>query len=111
MKNILKILPLLLLLAFMMPDGKKVPSVQIQTLDGRNVNTSTFSNGGKPMLISFWATWCSPCKKEIGVKLIAISIDDSRNSNKVAPYVNGKGWEYEEYLDINSDFKRALGVN
>lgn len=125
MKTILKIILMLFLMAFIMPDGKKVPSVQIQTLDGRNVNTSTFSNGGKPMLISFWATWCSPCKKELnaiaevydewkketGVKVIAISIDDSKSSNKVAPYVNGKGWEFEEYLDVNSDFKRAIGVN
>ena len=77
------------------------------------------------MIISFWATWCSPCKnelntiaevyddwkKETGVKLIAISIDDSKSSNKVAPYVNGKGWDYESYLDINSDFKRAMNVN
>lgn len=77
------------------------------------------------MIISFWATWCSPCKKELnavaevysqwtketGVKLIAISIDDSKSSSKVAPYVNSKSWEYEEYLDLNSDFKRAMGVN
>jgi len=43
--------------------------------------------------------------------LIAISIDDSRNFGKVAPYVNGKGWEYEVYIDPNGDFKRALNVN
>jgi len=49
--------------------------------------------------------------EETGVKLIAISIDDARNSGKVAPYVNGKGWEYEVYIDSNQDFKRALNVN
>jgi peroxiredoxin len=105
--------------------GRKVPAIQVQTLEGKNINTSTFSNNGKPMIISFWATWCSPCKKELnavaevyadwqketGVKLIAISIDDSKSSAKVAPYVNAKSWEYEEYLDLNSDFKRAMGVN
>ena len=49
--------------------------------------------------------------EETGVKLVAISIDDTRNMAKVAPYVNGKGWEYDVYLDPNGDFKRALGVN
>ena len=125
MKNTLKALSLLCLMAFILPDGRKIPSVQIQTMEGKKVNTSAFSNNGKPMIISFWATWCSPCKKELnavaevyeswqketGVKLIAISIDDSKSSAKVAPYVNSKSWEYEEYLDLNSDFKRAMGVN
>jgi peroxiredoxin len=105
--------------------GEKVPAVTVKTLDGKQINTSTFSNDGKPMIISFWATWCAPCKKELnaiaeeyadwqketGVKLIAISIDDSRNSAKVKPYVDSKAWEYDVYLDENQDFKRAMNVN
>ena len=45
------------------------------------------------------------------MKLIAISIDDSRNTSKLKPFINSKGWEYEIYHDPNSDFKRALGIN
>ncbi len=124
-KTIIYLSAILLLASFVGSDNRKIPSAQVQTLEGKNVNTSAFSNNGKPMLISFWATWCSPCKKELnaiaevyddwkketGVKVIAIAIDDSKSSNKVAPYVNGKGWEFEEYLDVNSDFKRAMNVN
>lgn len=102
-----------------------LPSVEIKTLDNRIFNTSELHNDGKPMIINFWATWCSPCKRELnniadmyedwqeetGVKLVAISIDDTRNMGKVSPYVNGKAWDYEVYLDPNGDLKRAMGVN
>ncbi len=105
--------------------SRKVPPTEIKQVDGTTVNTSTFSNDGKPIIISFWATWCKPCvnelstiadmyadwQKETGVKLIAISIDDARNMAKVGPFVNGKNWEYEVYVDPNGDLKRALNVN
>jgi len=104
---------------------RKIPSVNVKTLDGRTVNTSAISNEGKPIIISFWATWCKPCIRELdaiadvyedwvaetGVQLIAVSIDDTRNTAKVSPFINGKGWEYKTLLDPNGDFKRALGVN
>jgi cytochrome c biogenesis protein CcmG/thiol:disulfide interchange protein DsbE len=106
-------------------DGDKIPSATIKTLDGTKINANTFANDGKPIIISFWATWCKPCKKELdaiaeeyetwqketGVKLIAISIDDIRSSVKVKGDVKTKGWKYEVYLDENQDFKRAMNVN
>jgi len=105
--------------------NRTLPSVEIKTLDGENINIQEIENSGKPIVISFWATWCKPCKKELnaiaevyedwqeetGVKLIAISIDDTRSMTKVAPYVNASDWDYEVYLDPNGDLKRAMGVS
>ncbi|NVO02658.1 MAG: TlpA family protein disulfide reductase [Bacteroidetes bacterium] len=103
----------------------KIPTVDVKTIDGKTFSTANISNDGKPIIISFWATWCKPCVKELttiaevyedwqketGVKLIAVSIDDSRTSGTVKPTINGKNWNYEVLLDVNSDFKRAMNVN
>jgi len=103
----------------------QIPSVEIKNLNGKIINTSQFDNNNKPIIISFWATWCKPCKQELenihevyedwkeetNVKLIAISIDDSRNSAKIKPMVDAKGWEYEVYQDSNREFASKMGVN
>ena len=104
---------------------RKVPSVDIKTIDGKTFNTDSISNSGKPIIISFWETFCKPCinefeaisevyadwQKETGVKLMAVSIDNSRTSSKVPSMVKTNGWEFEVYMDINQDFKRAMSIS
>jgi len=99
-----------------------LPEVDVKTLDGKTVNIKDYLGEGKLTVMSFWATWCSPCKKELDaigeiypdwqeefdVELIAITIDDARSLAKVPAMVETKGWEYTVLSDVKQDLKRAL---
>lgn len=114
----------LLVFCFSVAAEAQIPSVMLKDINGKTVRTDTLSNNGKPIIIDFFATWCKPCNRELsaisevyedwqeetGVKLIAVSIDQAQNINKVKPLVDSHGWEYDVLLDPNSDLKRALGV-
>lgn len=102
-----------------------LPSSTIKNIKGETINSSTIHNGKNLIYLTFWATWCKPCIQELNelnevydiwrdefdVKIVAVSVDDVRNSPKVAPFVNGKRWDFEVYLDPNGDLRRMMNVN
>jgi len=44
-------------------EKKEAPAFCLKSLDGRQISLSDFK--GKPVLITFWATWCTACKEDI----------------------------------------------
>ncbi len=103
-------------------DGNTLPAINVKTMDGKSVNIQELVGNGKITIISFWATWCSPCKRELdaiaeiypdwqeeyNVELLAVTIDDARGVAKVPAMVASKGWEYEILSDSKQDLQRAL---
>lgn len=106
-------------------DKTDLPNVSIKNLDGESINISELNNDGKPFVMTFWATWCAPCVKEhnalsevyeewqeeTGVKIFSVTIDDSRNTAKIRPFVEGKGWEFDILLDVNKELARHMNVS
>lgn len=101
-----------------------LPSVNLQNLDGKTINTATLGTEGKPVIISFFATWCKPCMRELtaieqvyedwqeetGVELIAVSIDKAQDADKVRSLIASHDWPYGVLLDPNSEFAHSVGV-
>lgn len=103
---------------------KSLPDVEVKDLEGKTIKLSELQADGKVRLYSFWATWCSPCKKELDAindyyaewaekynfELVAVSVDDSRTAAKVKPMVAEKGWEYRIVLDQSQALMKAVGI-
>lgn len=114
-KSTLPLIVLLLVtsLAFQPKPSTKLPELNLRNLEGQTINIADYGKNNKVTIISFWATWCKPCVKELRAiyenyedwqdvvpfEVVAVSIDDSRSVATVPAFVNSEGWDFDILLD------------
>ena len=90
--------------------GSPLAHFNLPGLDGETVRSDAYTDS--PMIISFWATWCEPCKKELNdlkellkkprfkdVKVIAVATDAPETLPAVRTTVDEKAWPFIIALD------------
>lgn len=101
----------------------QLPNTTIKNLiSGSKISFDKAIEKDKITIVSIWATWCAPCKKEIKniagklpswkkeaeINFVTISIDESRAEGMARTYALSQGWDFPSYIDINADLKRSL---
>jgi cytochrome c biogenesis protein CcmG, thiol:disulfide interchange protein DsbE len=83
--------------------GGTSPNFTTQDLGGKTVSLSNF--GGRPMLLSFWATWCTVCRDELPA--LQRLQDQNRSGGLVVLLVNYR----ETNNDLMREYLAGLKVN
>lgn len=116
----------LLLHSSLLAQENGFPSIKLKSINGQMIDLADLGIQSKDTMVvlSFWATWCIPCINELEIindvyeekqaikpfKFYGVSVDDSRTSQRVKPFIKGKGWKFNVLMDINSELKRYLNI-
>ena len=92
--------------------GAAAPVVTVQSLDGKQVDLGRYI-GKTPVLIEFWATWCSNCRelmptlldveKKYGkqVKFVALAVAINQSPEKVRRFLAAHPLPHDTFYDVD----------
>ena len=96
--------------------GPALEPFVLKVAQGGQYDVSQTLAENKVIMISFWATWCGPCKTELermapvyddlvdsGFEYLAVSTDSAESVSEVRPYIRSCGYEFPVLLDTTGD--------
>jgi peroxiredoxin len=98
---------------------RQAPPFSLKSLDGNQVVLSNFK--GKPIMLTFWATWCESCTDEMPViekisvgkreQLIILTVAiDGEKESRIQRFVKRKKITLPVLLDVKEKIARTYGV-
>jgi len=97
--------------------GQPAPDFELHALDGSTVKLSDFQ--GKPVLLTFGATWCPDCRVETPLlvelhqnhpEIVILSVDGKEGADVVQGYVDESGITYPVLLDRDGSVNQLYQV-